>query len=127
VKIEFREFWLSDLYALDIQDRHKDILAQTIGSVFSLQAVSAADWAWTCLVDGKVKACIGATRGEIWAFLGKDLKRAAPAMVKYAVRFLKERGGGPYRAWVDKNHPNAIRLVKLIGFRPENAGYWVYP
>lgn len=34
--------------------------------------------------------------------------------------------GGPTYAEVDKTHPEALRWVKLLGFRPDGGERWVF-
>lgn len=116
---------LSDLYAIDLQARHQDTLEMVMGSVFNMQGLMASDWAWTGLVDGRVKACVGARGGEIWAFLAKDMKQCAVPFVRHSIQVLDKTG--PVTAWIDKDHPEAVRLATLTGFRPSTNGFWTRP
>jgi predicted lipase len=114
---------LSDLMALDIQDVHKDAKDRALGSVYVLASMAACKEAFTMLEDGKVLACCGHSDGELWAFLGKDLKRSMLALTRYGLERIKEFG--PVRAWIDVTNRNAIRWAKLAGFRPIEFGYWI--
>lgn len=124
MNVKFRDFLLSDLLALDIQDVHKDAKARTLGSVYAMNNMANCKEAFTMLVDGKVQAVCGHTHGELWAFLGKDLKKSMLALTRYGLAKIK--AFGPVRAWIDERHGNAIRWAKLAGFRPIGYGYWVY-
>lgn len=115
---------LSDLLALDIQDVHKDAKERALGSVYVMLGMSQCKEAFTMLVDGKVEAVCGHSNGELWAFLGKDLKKAMVALTRYGLKKIK--AFGPVRAWIDKDNKTAVRWAALAGFRPSSHGYWVY-
>lgn len=116
---------LSDLYAIDIQERHRDTLEMLMGSIFNMQGLMASEWAWTGVVNGEVKACVGARNGEVWAFIAKDLKRCMIPFVRYGITILDKTG--PVKAWIDKDYPEAVRLATLTGFRPSTHGFWTRP
>lgn len=122
--VSFRPFLLSDLMALDVQDIHQPAKDCALGSIYVMQSMAQCEEAFTMLVDGKVMACCGQTRGELWAFLGKDLKRSMVALTRYGMHKIREFG--PVRAWVDAKNKAAIRWVALAGFNPIGNGYWEY-
>lgn len=124
MNVSFRDFLLSDLMALDIQDVHRDAKERALGSVYVLCGMAACKEAFTMLVDGKVQAICGHSNGELWAFLGKDLKKSMLALTRYGMARIK--AFGPVRAYIDESSKNAIRWAKLAGFRPIEFGYWAY-
>lgn len=122
--VNFRSFMLSDLLALDIQDIHKDARERALGSVFTMHNMAECKEAFTMLVDGKVMAICGHSKGELWAFLGKDLKRAMVALTRYGMTKIK--AFGPVVAWIDSANENAVRWAKLAKFKPVAHEYWYH-
>lgn len=122
--VSSRPFLLSDLYAIDVQPRHAEILENTKNNTIALHVMGRDKEAFTFLRDGKVKACCGWINGEIWAFLAKDMKREMVAFTRECQRRMERIK--PCRAWVDDSDKNAVRWIKALGFSPVANGYWEY-
>lgn len=113
-----------------MQDAHKELLDRIKTSGLLLSCILLHDWAFTARLNGKVVMCGGSTGDEIWAWLGKDMRKAMVPVTRYGMERIRrqvEQTGRPALAWIDNNIPNAVRWVRLTGFRPINDGYWTYP
>lgn len=123
--IEFRDFMLGDLAGIDIQPSQQEQLERTLSSNILLGALCRAEWAWTATKAGEPIAIAGCTAGQIWMLLAKDLRRETVPIYRHMMASIKA-DGRTLRARVDKDNENAIRLVRMAGFKPENHGFWVY-
>lgn len=85
--------------------------------------------------DGYPILCAGtyecANGGVSWTFFHDEMRRDMRACVRivkqYAQKFMALTDK-PIYVTVDNSHPDAVRWVKLIGFRQKKGGiWWVHP
>lgn len=128
VKIE--PFGFSDLWLMDVQDRHAPIIPLLARRVFSVQRLAEGPWSYTAWnACGVPVACCGIMPGGgAWAFLGADMRRYMTPVTRHVLRVLKDHVAleGPVYADIDMSYPAAIRWAKLLGFRPGAESRWVF-
>lgn len=87
-------------------------------------------WSWTMWSEYGIP--LGAAgileNGGAWAFLGSGLRPHMLRATREARRGLENYVWevGEVYAEVDKTHPEALRWVKLLGFRPSGGERWVF-
>lgn len=87
-------------------------------------------WSWT-MWSGyglPLGACGILPDGGAWAFLGPGLRPHMLAATRRARRELEDYASvaRPAYAEVDKSHPEALRWVRLLGFRHDAGERWVH-
>ena len=127
---EFRPFKAKDLDSFEVQGAHKMILQAV--KLRPLAMINAEDslWSFTMWADGKPRACAGADgEGGLWVFLAPDLKKHMVSLTRYGMAMIDahRRLSGPVHAEIDPSHKEAVRWVRLAGFRQINHLVWVYP
>lgn len=132
MSVEVFPFEVADLETLDVYPRYRnarltilsqpDDYAHKLETPFSWTMWHPAGWPIGC-------AGINPLTDEAWAFLGRDMRRYmvpfSRAVRKFGLDPYLERCGPPL-AYVDRDHPEAYRWVKLLGFRHLEGHYWIY-
>jgi hypothetical protein len=128
MSVSFRPFKVADLDLIDIQDRHKPIIAWA--KRFPLELASAENaWSFTATdAAGRVVCCAGVTQGRVWVCLAKDMKPFMIPVTKFCLAYIRlyVQANGPARADVDPTYPEAVRWAKLCGFRQVDEEVWVF-
>ena len=123
-------FGVSDLLTMDVQDRHTWMIPHAFRNLLAVEHVMVSLWSWTMWSGyGIPLGAAGILQdGGTWAFLTPGLRPYMLRATREARRGLESyvRNVGPTYAEVDKTHPEALRWVKLLGFRPEGGERWVF-
>ena len=123
-------FGVSDLLTMDVQERHAWMLPHALRNLLAAEHAMVGPWSWTMWSEyGIPLGAAGILRdGGLWAFLGPGLRPYMLRATREARRGLESyvRNVGPTYAEVDKTHPEALRWVKLLGFRQEGGERWVF-
>jgi hypothetical protein len=129
-EVSFQPFKAADLYGFEVQARHKAVLDWVQARPFIALDAEDSLWSFTMRVDGKAKACVGATdEGAIWAFLGPDLRKYMLPLTRYGRSMIDAHVSlvGPVWANIDPVHRNAVKWARLAGFRQIDPSLWAYP
>ena len=129
-EVSFRPFRMRDLDSIEVQPRHEETLKTVRLRPFTLLGAEDSLWSFTMWVDRKPLACVGATEdGELWAFLAADLRRHMIPLTRYGKSMIDAHKAivGPVWADIDRDHPEAVRWIRLAGFREIKPFLWVYP
>jgi hypothetical protein len=126
--IEYRPFRISDLILLHVQPKHVDIRYDTLLCAAEMSLILEGPHSWTAWVGDISIGSAGITAGEhpmAWAFLGQDLRRHMVAITR-RVRAMLESHLGPVSMEIDEGFPPSVRWAKLLGFRRQGPGAWVF-
>lgn len=127
MSVELTVFDPSDLEALDCRPVHQNIKDAAMPMLREVARWRVGLARTVVAESGQVLACAGIVpgTGEAWAFVDKDARRYALALVRAARQTLTE-WGKPVYATVDNADPQAVRLAEAIGFRFHGGRKWVY-
>ncbi len=123
-------FGVSDMRVIDVQDRYVSLIPHVWKNLLMVEEALVAPWSWTMWsVHGRaLGACGILPDGGTWAFLSPHIRPHLLAATRRTHLELQCHSCevGPAYAEVDKTHPEALRWVKLLGFRHEAGGRWVF-
>lgn len=123
-------FGVSDLLTMDVQDHHAWMIPHAFRNLLAVEHTMVGQWSWTIWSEyGIPLGAAGILRdGGAWAFLGSGLRPYMLRATRVARRGLEDyvQNVGPTYAEVDKTHPEALRWVRLLGFRPDGGERWVF-
>lgn len=123
-------FGIADLLDMDVQERHAWMVPRVWRNLLIVHPVMVGKWSWTMWSEYgiPVGSCGITPDGGAWAFLTPLIRPhmvSATRKTRDALRsHLKEVG--PVYADIDKTHPEALRWVKLLGFRHDDGERWVF-
>ena len=117
-----RPYAAADLEALLLQPAQAHLQGQLAGHGYA-QALEACE-AYTCLVQGRVIACLGLYRlhpgrALAWALIARDAGRHFSALHRAARRYLRECRITRIEAHVDSDFAAGHRWLRLLGFERE--------
>lgn len=130
MSVEFRPFKMRDLDTFEVQPLHKIVLHHVRTRPFVLMDAEDSVWSFTMWAEGKPKACAGVMDdGGLWVFLASDLRRYMVQLTRYGMSMIDAHHGvkGPVHAQICPSHAEAVRWVRLAGFRQITSSVWVYP
>lgn len=123
-------FGMSDLLNMEVQGRHAWLVPHVWRNLLVVERQMVSPWSWTMwsVYGSPLGACGILPDGGTWAFLGSGLR---PHMLMATRRTRQELENhvqvmGPVYAEVDKTHPEALRWVRLLGFRHDKGERWVF-
>jgi hypothetical protein len=116
MKVRFRPLKVSDFYEIELQPRHASSQPVFRANPLVLHSLTESPFSFAMEVDGKAVAALGPNQyREIWAYLGRDLKRHMVRLVRYTRAMLDAYG----RCWarVDRTNRDGERFMLLLGLR----------
>ena len=123
-------FGVSDLLGMEVQKHHAWMIPYVWRNSLVVARQMVSPWSWTMWSEYgyPLGACGILPDGGTWAFLGSRLR---PHMLMATRRTRRELENhvwdvGPAYAEVDKSHPEALRWVRLLGFRHDAGERWVF-
>ncbi len=123
-------FGVSDLLTMEVQERHSWMLPHVLRNLIVCEHTMVGPWSWTMWSEyGIALGAAGILEdGGAWAFLGSRLRPHMLRATREARRGLENHVAevGEVYAEVDKTHSEALRWVKLLGFRPDGGERWVF-
>jgi len=114
--VRFRPLKVSDFYEIELQPRHAEAQPVFRANPLVLHSLTESPFSFAMEVDGKAVAALGPNQyREIWAYLGRDLKRHMVRLVRYTRAMLDAYG----RCWarVDRTNRDGERFMLLLGLR----------
>lgn len=128
--IQLEPFRLADLTLLEVQDRHSAVPQIVLSRPLTATVALEGPWSWTAwLPYGVPVACCGVLdNGIAWALLSPDAGPHMVAITRASRRVFEMRRelGLPTVATVDDSHDAAVRWVRMLGFRQDANGVWVF-
>ena len=123
-------FGVSDMRVMDVQERYVSIIPHVWRNLLMVEQSMVGPWSWTMWsVHGRALCACGIlSDGGAWAFLSPHIR---PHLLAATRRTHLELQGhllekGPVYAEVDRTHLQALRWVKLLGFRHDAGERWVF-
>lgn len=115
---------------MEVQERHAWLVPRVWYNLLDVHPVMVGRWSWTMWSEYglPVGACGITPDGGAWAFLTPLIRPHMVAASRETRRQLENyvQEVGQVYADVDKTHPEAVRWVKLLGFRHEGGERWVF-